>query len=101
MQKEHPPTHRVCLVIAASIAFILLSLGLLKPPGQKTPERSITTREMLLDVALFQSATLRYSFLVTSTSFNSGVGSEILNNGSGVRPESCTWRALSSVDLIL
>ena len=40
---------------------------------------------MALDVSLFQAATLSYSFLVTSTSFNSGVGSEILNNGSAAR----------------
>ncbi len=70
------------IIMAVSIFCVLLSFGILKPPQASKQHRKITPKDMLIDVGLFQTATLSYSFLVTSTSYSSGVGAEILDNGS-------------------
>jgi hypothetical protein len=70
------------IILAVSTFCVLLSFGILKPPETPKQHRRITAKDMLIDVGLFQTATLSYSFLVTSTSYSSGVGAEILANGS-------------------
>jgi len=72
---------RTIVIILSSIG-MLMSFAILKPPADKKTPEKITTRDVLLDVSLFETITLGYSFMVTSTSFNSGVGTEIINNGS-------------------
>jgi len=99
MNNRKRPTLTILIVIVISTFCALLSFGLLRPPNAHKPHREITPKDIVLDVALFQTATLSYSFLVTSTSYSSGVGLEIMNNGSlsrGLREFFSFWNYESS-----
>jgi hypothetical protein len=80
--ERRTPSLYFVLIIAVSLICMILSIGLLKPPEIQDTPREITTKDILLDVSLFQTATLAYSFLVTNNKYRSGVGLEIMNNGS-------------------